>query len=220
MNGIEVRKMKKLILTLLFTMVAAISYAQSNSENNTSGSNIDKREWINKEYKNKFKYPITAGISVFYDAAYAKSNINTYDKFHHGGGAALTSKLSFSKYLAFGLDLSLAGTTKTLNNNTKSNFTSFAIAPSLIFQRETERNQAGLVPWGGVGVLITANNYDVTNTTNGGFGFTFNVGLRYNFKENFYTGGRVDYLVSPIVDSVHKGALQTIRVGLEAGYRF
>lgn len=212
--------MKKLILTLLFTMVAATSYAQSNSENNTSGSNTDKREWINKEYKNKFKYPITAGISVFYDAAYAKSSINTYDKFHHGGGAALTSKLSFSKYLAFGLDLSIAGTSKTLNNNTKSNFTSFAIAPSLIFQRETERNQAGLVPWGGVGVLITANNYDVTNTTNGGFGFTFNVGLRYNFKENFYTGGRVDYLVSPIVDSVHKGALQTIRVGLEAGYRF
>ena len=191
--------MKKLILTLLFTMVAAISYAQSNSENNTSGSNTDKREWINKEYKNKFKYPITAGISVFYDAAYAKSSINTYDKFHHGGGAALTSKLSFSKYLAFGLDLSIAGTSKTLNNNTKSNL---------------------LVPWGGVGVLITANNYDVTNTTNGGFGFTFNVGLRYNFKENFYTGGRVDYLVSPIVDSVHKGALQTIRVGLEAGYRF
>ena len=123
MNGIEVRKMKKLILTLLFTMVAAISYAQSNSENNTSGSNIDKREWINKEYKNKFKYPIAAGISVFYDAAYAKSSINTYDKFHHGGGAALTSKLSFSKYLAFGLDLSIAGTSKTLNNNTKSNFT-------------------------------------------------------------------------------------------------
>lgn len=212
--------MKKLILTLLFTMVAAISYAQSNSENNKSGSNIDKREWINKEYKNKFEYPITAGISVFYDATYAKSSINTYDKFHHGGGAALTSKLSFSKYLAFGLDLSIAGTTKTLNNNTKSNFTSFAIAPSLIFQRETKRNEAGLVPWGGVGVLITANNYDVTNTTNGGFGFTFNVGLRYNFKENFYTGGRVDYLVSPIVDSVHKGALQTIRVGVEAGYRF
>ena len=78
----------------------------------------------------------------------------------------------------------------------------------------------GGVPWGGVGVLITANNYDVTNTTNGGFGFTFNVGLRYNFKQNFYTGGRVDYLVSPIVDSVHKGALQTIRVGVEAGYRF
>ena len=212
--------MKKLILTLLFTMVAATSYAQSNSENNTSGSNTDKREWINKEYKNKFKYPIAAGISVFYDASYAKSSINTYNKFHHGGGAALTSKLSFSKYLAFGLDLSIAGTTKTLNNNTKSNFTSFAIAPSLIFQRETERNHAGLVPWGGVGVLITANKYDVTNTTNGGFGFTFNVGLRYNFKENFYTGGRVDYLVSPIVDSVHKGALQTIRVGLEAGYRF
>ena len=65
--------MKKLILTLLFTMVAAISYAQSNSENNKSGSNIDKREWINKEYKNKFKYPVTAGISVFYDASYAKS---------------------------------------------------------------------------------------------------------------------------------------------------
>lgn len=208
--------MKKIILTILFTMVAVISYAQTNN----SGNNVDKRDWINKEYKNKFKYPVTAGISVFYDASYAKSSINTYNKFHHGGGAALTSKLSFSKYLAFGLDLSLAGTTKTLNNNTKSNFTSFAIAPSLIFQRETERNQAGLVPWGGVGVLITANNYDVTNTTNGGFGFTFNVGLRYNFKENFYTGGRLDYLVSPIVDSVHKGALQSIRVGFEAGYRF
>lgn len=211
--------MKKIILTLLFTMVAVFSYAQNN-DNLKMQIIGDNRSWLNEEYKSKFQYPVTAGVSVFYDASIAKSNIGTYNQFHHGGGAALTSKLSFSKYLAFGLDVSVAGASKKLNNGVNSNFTYFALAPSLIFQRETERNEAGLVPWGGVGVLITANHYDVTNTTNGGFGFTFNVGLRYNFKENFYTGGRIDYLVSPVVDTVHKGALQSIRVGFEAGYRF
>ena len=88
--------MKKIILTLLFTMVAVFSYAQNN-DNLKMQIIGDNRSWLNEEYKSKFQYPVTAGVSVFYDASIAKSNIGTYNQFHHGGGAALTSKLSFSK---------------------------------------------------------------------------------------------------------------------------
>ena len=65
----------------------------------------------------------------------------------------------------------------------------------------------------------------ITEDLNNGLGFLFQAGLRYNFKNNIYTGLRLDYILmqhnsSNAYNNPHNPVLNNVKVGIEAGYRF
>lgn len=111
----------------------------------------------------------------------------------------------------------------------------FTLSPSIIFQYETKRGESGFVPWAGLGFTLYSNKITEKDTTSGtniitedlnnGLGFLFQAGLRYNFKNNIYTGLRLDYILmqhnsSNAYNNPHNPVLNNVKFGIEAGYRF
>lgn len=218
---------KKVILTLSIFLISVSAFAQSSD---TKVQNQDNRTWLNENYVKKFPYPITLGVYGFYDAAWATNNGYISDTVN-GGGGAITAKISFFKWLAFALDLSYSGGSIDHGNGLKEDVGIFLFSPMVVFQRETLRGQAGWVPFFGIGISIADNTVKAKyNTTDyygneysssetihkSGLGFIMNAGVNYNFKNNAFLGGRLDYSAS----SFGAGTMNNFRIGLQAGYRF
>lgn len=166
---------------------------------------------------------------------------------NHGGGISFNGKINLKRWLAIGLDLSISGSPETditnivytgqpgITGKYTRNMSLFTLSPSIIFQYETKRGESGFVPWAGLGFTLYSNKITEKDTTSGtniitedlnnGLGFLFQAGLRYNFKNNIYTGLRLDYILmqhnsSNTYNNPHNPVLNNVKFGIEAGYRF
>lgn len=220
--------MKKILFILLVLLMFSSAYAQQKNMADTAISQ-DNRTWINAKYKEMFKYPITvSGYGFFNSSALAVGRAYgvTYGiDGHLGGGGAVTAKISFFRWLALALDVSYSSATRSEAGAT-STFGTFLFSPTIVFQRETLRGQAGFVPWAGLGFSISNNSWTVKgenysgpftdSISRGGFGFIFNAGVKYNMKNNVFVGVRTDYSAS----SFENTTMNNWRLGVEAGYKF
>lgn len=193
-------------------------------------SSYDNRGWISETYKEQFPYPTTLGVYGFYNYSF-NTNVNgDYSKLYdgHGGGFSINGKISFFRWLALALDFSYSYTSATSYSNhyvvssdgmswtttsTTESLEKFLFSPMIVFQSETPRGVAGLVPWGAVGFSIANHNssqsYSNSHTE---LGVILATGFKYNLKNNMFIGMRMDYQLLSY-DS-------NFLLGLEAGYRF
>lgn len=220
--------MKKIIFSLLFTFISLNIFAQNISSDMHIKSE-DNRTWISEKYKNVMKYPVTVSAYGFLNySALALGSIGGYTygiDDHWGGGFSITGKVSFSSWLAVALDLSYSAATYN-NSSVKSDFGTFLFSPTVVFQRETKRGRAGIVPWAGIGFSISNNSWNVkenylgntysSSASAGGFGFIINAGIKYNMENNAFVGFRTDYSASTFSGTT----MNNWRMGIEAGYRF
>lgn len=139
----------------------------------------------------------------------------------------LQQKSVLQNGIAFALDLSYSGGSINHGNGLKETVGTFLFSPMIVFQIETLRGNAGLVPFFGIGLSIADNTVESTYINyygykyketlhEAGIGFITNAGLNYNFQNNAFIGGRFDYSAS----SVGSGTMNNFRIGLQAGYRF
>ena len=219
--------MKKLLFTLILLFM--FSYANAQQADIVPVEKYeDNRTWINETYKQKFKYPVTAGVFGFgyVSTTTATDGIYTYsfnDYIGNGGGFSIRGKLSFNRWFALALDMGYNHSSGDIIDYTTS-FNTFEIRPTLVFQRETLRGQAGFNPWAGIGFSWSATSLTETNKTTGNdfkysdsaLGFVLNAGFNYNFKNNIYVGARADYAFSKMLYL----PLYGVKIGIEAGYRF
>ncbi len=226
--------MKKIIF-LLVVLVAIPVMAQTNPTLSDIHKDTDNRTWLNADYKKQFPYPITVGVYGFLNVhtlnlgSYYGSAVNVSS--HIGGGGALTAKISFKKWIALALDLSISGASTTFSSGMESSMRTFLLSPVLIFQRETPRGTAGWVPWIGIGLSLANNNWttvdnvqdyygntivDRSSVSGTSLGFLMNAGFKYNFKNNAFVGARADFSASSFFDAT----MINSRLGVEAGYRF
>lgn len=116
----------------------------------------------------------------------------------YGGGGGFKTTYNINKY--FGIGLSTGLTVATSNYNNMSNRTLLSDTRfSIIFQRETENGERGVVPWGsvGFGILTGAGDYGSYQSFEDSIGFNvaFSAGLRYNFR-SAYIGIGAEYSIA------------------------
>ena len=116
----------------------------------------------------------------------------------YGGGGGFKATYNINKYVGVGLSTGLTVATSNYNNNRNLTLLSDTRF-SLIVQRETERGESGLVPWGsiGFGILAASGDYGSYQKLEDAIGFNFiaSLGLRYNFS-SAYLGIGAEYSVS------------------------
>lgn len=151
---------------------------------------------------------------------------STYD-IGNGGGVGLNVKVNINKYFAtlYQFNYTYASYTPYANS---SHF--FDIRALLVFQRETEQNKNGLVPWAGLGVSYNTGVISVLDnyaTVSGyGVGVIVAGGLRYNIKK-IYVGANIEYNLAVLATDIKNYYGQSIgvdpsgvRINAEIGYRF
>lgn len=120
------------------------------------------------------------------------------DLIGYGGGGGFKTTYNINKYVGVGLSTGLTVATSNYQNNRNLTLLSDTRF-SLIVQRETERGESGLVPWGsiGFGILAASGDYGSYQKLEDAIGFNFiaSLGLRYNFS-SAYLGIGAEYSLS------------------------
>lgn len=138
--------------------------------------------------------PMTFGI---YGYGYIPMETDK-DLIGYGGGGGFKTTYNINKYVGVGLSTGLTVATSNYQNNRNLTLLSDTRF-SLIVQRETERGESGLVPWGsiGFGILAASGDYGSYQKLEDAIGFNFiaSLGLRYNFS-SAYLGIGAEYSLS------------------------
>ena len=151
---------------------------------------------------------------------------STYD-IGDGGGVGLNVKFNYNKYFATLVQLNYTYASYQPYANSSHFIDSRAL---LVFQRETEQNKNGLVPWLGLGVSFNAGVISVLDnyaTVSGyGVGVIVAGGLKYNIKK-IYVGANVEYNLAVLATNIKNYYGQSygvdpsgVRIDAEIGYRF
>ena len=117
---------------------------------------------------------------------------DTYD-IGNGGGVGFNIKYNANKYIATLIQLNYTYASYKPYANTSHFFDTRFL---LVFQKETEQNKNGFVPWAGfgvsfnTGVMSVLNNY--TTISGYGLGFILSGGFRYNIQK-IYVGANIEY---------------------------
>lgn len=147
-----------------------------------------------------------------------------------GGGGSVKATVNINRYFAVGLS---AGVTAASSNYQNAyNLTLLTNARLLLIaQRETLKNQPGVVPWGGLGIGVVAGSgsYGAGHAEDMlGYDVAVMAGIRYNFSKVFLGLG-AEFSISNLSGYLVNGSISkspyslyasSVNVFGEVGFRF
>lgn len=213
-------KIFKFIIVLFFIFVSYNINAYSTENRNTYTKEINSDQ-IKKSYTRPIPI-VTLGLQ---GGGFIHTGA-TYD-IGNGGGVGLNVKININKYFATLIQLNYTYASYQPYANSSHFFDSRTL---LVFQRETEIDKNGLVPWLGLGVTFNTGVISVLDnyaTVSGyGVGVIVAGGLRYNIKK-IYVGANVEYNLAVLATNIKNYYGQSygvdpsgVRINAEIGYRF
>lgn len=213
-------KIFKFIIVLFFIFVSYNINAYSAENRNTYTKEINSDQ-IKKSYTRPIPI-VTLGLQ---GGGFIHTGA-TYD-IGNGGGVGINVKININKYFATLVQLNYTYASYKLYANSSHFFDSRTL---LVFQRETEQNKNGLVPWAGLGVSFNTGVISVLDnyaTVSGyGVGVIVAGGLRYNIKK-IYVGANIEYNLAVLATDIKNYYGQSygadpsgVRINGEIGLRF
>lgn len=213
-------KIFKFIMVIIFIFISHSIDVYSAENKNTYSKTINSDQIKKSPYR-----PIPIVTLGLQGGGFIHTGA-TYD-IGDGGGVGLNVKVNYNKYFATLVQLNYTYTSYTPYANSSHFFDTRAL---LVFQRETEQNKNGLVPWAGLGVSYNTGVISVLDnyaTVSGyGVGVIVAGGLRYNIKK-IYVGANIEYNLAVLATDIKNYYGQSygvdpsgIRINAEIGYRF